>query len=354
MWRIDVTVKFLLTFDYEIAFGHMRASEKSVLFDPTEALLKVLASQSVPATFFADTLSLDAYENREAAARSYVDDFCAQLQRARAQGHDVQTHLHPHWIGAQWDVSAAQWRLEFKHYAFGGIVAAQGLGAARAALQRAHARVADIRGSVPIAFRAGGYSTLPHENVYVQALADLGYRYDSSVNPFRKQHGAVHAYDYLAVPQRSSWPITVRTGFGRVAQGGVLTEIPLANLPRTVRNQVGYQWQRVWKQRNPAARQLRRSLDSLIHASGARDEAAQTVDQAIGLSFDMTTVYDVPRMLWHTQRYLDSHAEESTTYVCLIGHPKSLYPPCLAALSAYIQAVRARWPAAQWTTFERL
>lgn len=347
-------IRFLLTFDYEIAYGRMLASERDVLFEPAEHLLSLLDKLQVPATFFADTLSLDGYAALGAQGVHYLEAFRNQLQHARQMGHDVQTHLHPHWVGARRDHTAGQWTFEFRHYAFGGLARARGLGAAIATLQRAHELTSDIRGSAPVAFRAGGYSTLPLPEAYLQALVDLGYRFDSSVNPYRRQQGAVHAFDYLQVPAESSWPIAPETGFARAAAGSPLTEIPLANLPRRGMLALEYQWQRIWKQRNPHARVLRRSLDRKVIAHGARDEAAQSTDQAIGLSFDMTTTYDVPRMLWHTRRYLHTHAGEQVTYVCLIGHPKSMYAPCRAALGAYVEAARRQWPDAQWTTFEQL
>ena len=357
MWhgRCDsAVVHFLLTFDYEIAFGPAQAPEQAILFEPAQALLTLLSDLGVPGTFFADTLSLDGYASRGGDGDAYGQNFRRQLRSARAAGHDVQTHLHPHWIGARWDGSTRQWQFEFRHYAFGGLARAHALDAATTALRRAHELTADIRGSAPVAFRAGGYSTLPLPEAYLQALVDMGYRYDSSVNPYRRQQGAVHAYDYLQVPDRSSWQIAPATGFAQAASGGPLTEIPLANLPRSGLLALEYQWQRIWKQRNPAARRIRRQLDTLVKAVGARDESAQSVDQAIGLSFDMTTVYDVPRMLWHTERYLSRHRDESTTYVCLIAHPKSLYAPCLDALARYVRAARDRWPQARWTTFEQL
>ncbi len=169
-----------LAFDHELSLGGVTSSYEQNLFDPTRQILDLAGDLSVPVTFFTDVLC--GIRFREWDSSGFSDSYEAQLQDAARRGHDVQLHLHPHWIDST----------------FGG---GRFVPADRYALHdfRAEAPPNDIDGIVsrgveflddvirPVdasyrcrAFRAGGLVIEPSQEEIFVALRRQGIRFDSS------------------------------------------------------------------------------------------------------------------------------------------------------------------------------
>jgi hypothetical protein len=96
--RVPNPVNLLYSIDYEV-FWTRNDDEIRVLVDPTERLLRQAEELGVRYTLFVDVLSLFRY--RELGLPRFVDAVEHQLRGAVRRGHDVQTHLHPHWLTAE-------------------------------------------------------------------------------------------------------------------------------------------------------------------------------------------------------------------------------------------------------------
>src|SRR5581483_1985547 len=69
------------------------------MVEPTRALLDTCESIGVPMSLFCDVACLWRYrEDGDEAFPAAVED---QLRDAIRRGHDVQAHLHPHWLHAR-------------------------------------------------------------------------------------------------------------------------------------------------------------------------------------------------------------------------------------------------------------
>lgn len=90
-------VNILLSIDYEV-FWVDNDDECKVLVTPTEHLLRHAEELGARYTLFVDVLCLSRY--RDHGDRQFVDAVEQQLRDAIRRGHDVQTHLHPHWLFA--------------------------------------------------------------------------------------------------------------------------------------------------------------------------------------------------------------------------------------------------------------
>jgi len=94
-------IKVLLTFDYELPLGGITQSYNHSLFGPTEKLLETAEALQAPLIFFVDILSYIKF--REWKEHEFTEPFKKQLEKALSSGHDVQLHLHPHWLDSSFE-----------------------------------------------------------------------------------------------------------------------------------------------------------------------------------------------------------------------------------------------------------
>lgn len=209
----------VLTFDYEIFFGRNDASEKEILFDPTDRIVDLLDEYGVKGCFFADVCSIQAYQ-RECPASDYPQRFRAQMQETEQRGHDVQLHLHPHWITARYD---GQWLIDPKTYRIHSFIGNQIYGID--AEEMIDVGIGYLNDSLkPVnsdylccAFRAGGYCLEPGGEL-TKLLSDRGIVIDSSVAIGKRLMTEAHNFDYKKDYPKLNWDI-----------GNGIMEIPIGS-----------------------------------------------------------------------------------------------------------------------------
>ncbi len=181
----------LLTLDYEI-FGNGAGDVMRDVIQPTSRLLDICDRHGAKLTIMFDVAEYWAFvQHAEPLARDlgYSPSEQMRLQAIDAvrRGHDVQLHLHPQWIGAQydegaWRLSNSQWRLADLPGGFGrddeitSILGAlhQGKQTLEAMLKPAQA------GYQCVCFRAGGFYAQPSPDV-IRGIKRAGLIADSSV-----------------------------------------------------------------------------------------------------------------------------------------------------------------------------
>jgi hypothetical protein len=190
-----------LTIDTELMWRHHAAGlepgevvRRSL--DPAEVgvawQLERLAAHELKACFFVDPMPALVYG---------LDPIKRVVGAIRDSGQEVQLHLHPNWAGAKLgDRGEAHARFELVDY---------DRDEQQALIRGAVELLVAAGAPAPIAFRAGSYAA---NDDTVEALADLGFAYDSSHN------GADHPHlSALRLPTRQIAP---------VAHCG-LTEVPV-------------------------------------------------------------------------------------------------------------------------------
>ncbi|MBN2144933.1 MAG: hypothetical protein JW774_09945 [Candidatus Aureabacteria bacterium] len=196
-------LNLICTADYELFFSKNNNPEE-ILIQPTDRLLKIFSKYQQPITLFADVCCI-------LRLKELGDDFAfkmeEQLISAVRCGHDVQLHVHPHWLFA--DFNNGEWSFDKKYYKI------QNLGFDRsetdirksgyALLKNAKKYLENLLTSVNpdykcIAFRAGGWCIQP-ELEYTAALSELGITIDSSVIYGGKSMEEMNSHDFTDVPK---------------------------------------------------------------------------------------------------------------------------------------------------------
>ena len=204
-------LKVIITFDYEIFFGKNNASENEILFSPTDELLTLLNKYNLKGTFFADVLSVEAYK-RENLQNNYPVLFENQLRDMAKAGHDVQLHIHPHWITAKYDKSIKQWIIDPKtyriHYFFNNndlnINAEQII---QNGISYLNETIKPVNEQYKVyAYRAGGYCIQPEDELF-KLLSKNGIQLDSSVCVGKKLHSEAHFFDFDKEYDELNWKL---------------------------------------------------------------------------------------------------------------------------------------------------
>ena len=207
-------VKHFLTFDYEIFFGSNSGSVLESLFTPTQVILNILESNKAKATFFVDVLhfyKLMTLKDKYPALAGEARAFKEQIEAMVKAGHDVQLHVHPHWLDARFNPETTRWEFNYKNYRLHDLPPGDdgdcSMGGCFAAAK--NVLVDLVRRLDPdyecICFRAGGYCILPFGPLK-KIFTECGILVDSSVLPgSRFQIGQDLEVDFKDAPQLRYW-----------------------------------------------------------------------------------------------------------------------------------------------------
>jgi hypothetical protein len=348
----------LYSSDYELFLGGNRLPEAEVLIRPTERLLGAAEELGVPITLFADLAS--AWRYRELGQQSFPDAMDAQLRDAIRRRHDVQTHLHPHWLTTDIERTgdgSTRYRADPSRYLLGNWAPPEGLrGFVRGLLRRAREHLVGLCAPLDasyrcVAFRAGGYGLQPHAEEILGALLEEGYEIDSSVVPGMVLESNVNRIDFRQVPRRANYRLSPEGALKSPSARGVY-EIPIptaeanparrataASLVRTAARRLvtrrqspeparGYPIQST-EQGRPATRLevLRRKLDQVVQG------------------FSMLELSNDPAlMLEVTHRWIEHHQRPGEDlYFSFSSHSKTITDLNLRSLARYHQGLVRRY-----------
>lgn len=367
-------IHVLYSTDYEVYLGGNRAPEREVLIDTTDRLVAACDELSVPLTLFCDVACIWRY--RETGLNEFPDQVEAQLLRLVGAEHDVQAHLHPHWLVTRIEHDAAghsHYRTSLDKYLLGNWTPPDGRTLhdfCRELFCRArdylHALLRPARpGYNCIAFRAGGYGLQPHSDVILSALRDAGYLIDSSVVPGMKLDSNVNRVDFTQVPRVGNYRLEAE-GSTLKASGTGLFEIPIPSseglvarraLAGSLVNVVRGRVLRHLKRSAPGASPLGYPIQSVSQARRAnRWELMLKKLRAIRRGWAMLELSnDAELMLAITDEYIRRYISESRDlYFSFSSHSKGVTNSNLVALRDYHRGmVRKYGSAIRAITFQQ-
>ncbi|MGM0567307.1 MAG: hypothetical protein ACQESX_11155 [Bacteroidota bacterium] len=342
-------INILLTFDYELPLGGISRSYDHSLFAPARRLLHFADELKVPLVFFADVLSDLRFSQK--GITSFSNPFRMQLREAMDAGHDVQLHLHPHWLNTEVEDGRFFPGNPFRlgDFAENGNpdkiheIVAQGV----EHLQNI-ARKTDSAYRC-LAYRGGGYNLEPGRREILGALLQHGLQYDSTIVPGYVFYSQQNRVDYRNVPDKPNWFLHPDIGLRQPAEEG-LWEVPVASVPK-----------RFFEM--PTAFKMKK------YAHRAPEERGRMIHSPEKLSFkEKWQMLMANRMLTvdnftYAQKYLngmfDRYIAKYQNYeeisLALIGHPKSMGNYAFELLEGLIHHIREHYPAkANFTTFRKL
>lgn len=224
--------------DYEVFLGGNYALEKDIVIESTDRVLSTCESVNVPMTLFCDLLSIWRY--RELGYDDFPNLVDLQLKAAVKKGHDVQAHIHPHWL----ETKIVKDTQGFSRYEFdlSKFLIGNWYPGDQASLEQFCSDLFKrskqylenlLRPIVPgyycIAYRAGGYGIQPNTKEIIKALVNNGYLIDSSIVPGMVLSSNVNRIDFLKVPDKGNYFLSPEHGLDQVENNGIF-EVPLVTL----------------------------------------------------------------------------------------------------------------------------
>jgi len=207
-------IYILYSNDYEVYLGGNFYQEKKVLIETTERVLSTCETIGIPMTLFCDLLCLWRY--RELGYTQFPDLVDLQLKRSIKTGHDIQMHIHPHWLRTEiiyGPNGSCKYNFDLSKFLLGNWISEGG-----AALQKfcydvfllAKQYLENLLSPLNpqyrcLAFRAGGYGIQPYTKEIFQALRDAGFLIDSSVVPGMVSFTNVNKIDFSDVPNKGNY-----------------------------------------------------------------------------------------------------------------------------------------------------
>jgi hypothetical protein len=337
-----------LTFDHELPLGGLRASYGEALFEPAQRVMDVADRLGVKVTLFTDILCAHRYRTWDCAR--FYEPYAQQLREALGRGHDVQLHIHPHWLttgyaDGTFHPSADFALADFKdRAAFGGID-----GVVRLSVGQLNEICLAADASYRcVAFRAGGYNLYPATDTIFDALYRAGIRYDSSMARGYYFRSALSEVDFRRLPAMPNW--IVDPANLRVARDGEgILEIPIATIPKTP-----FELPTRFKLKRYAHRAAT-DRGAMIHQDGRIDAASKIrmFFSARMLSFDNHTL-SVDYLLRILRHHVSRYKNAGEVMTSLISHPKSMGAYSFEMMEKFISAVRKAYPDVEFATFSQL
>ena len=332
-------IKLFLTFDHELPLGGLSVSYREALFDPTQRVMDVADKHGVKVTLFSDILCAHKYKDWN--TDNFYSPYKEQLHYAVANGHDVQLHIHPHWLTTTYDGTrfhpSADFALsDFKDdTVFGGIP-----GIIRLSVDslKVLCLPADKAYNC-VAFRAGGYNIHKETDLIFNALYDNGIRYDSSMAKGYYFSSGISEVDFRHLPASPNWMV-----------GPGILEIPIATIPKTP-----FEVPTRFKMKKYAGRAVE-NRGVMIHQDNRVDwrSKLRMLFAARMLSFDNHTLS--PDYLLHIFRHTVRKYERDSDELMfsLISHPKSMGDYAFFLMESFISSVQKLYPETEFCTFSEL
>jgi hypothetical protein len=332
----------LYSLDYEL-YWVKNSSEIDVLVRPTERLLAIAEKLGIKFTIFVDYLCIARYR------KEGLDDFVcaveAQLKDAVSRGHDVQVHIHPHWLTAQY--KEGSWIYDTKDFLVGDHSSSKNdiYQFAKGLLTEAKAYFETLLVPVKsdyqaLAFRAGGYGLQPGEKQFIKALIDTGYLIDSTITPGLKLETDRNQIDFSDVPKQANFFIDENSGINKASSKG-LFEVPIPG--ESISYRAMYKRvRRYLKDRRNRPMPLYGTGSSLLEGWGASVESGTLMGsvkrkmEVISKRHAFLRIPEDPDVLIDlTKKWILKRSSGQFCDFSLLIHPKGLSQKMLDDLKAY-------------------
>lgn len=352
----------LVSADYELFMGINLVPEEQVLIEPTERLLETCEAAGAPLNIFADVACLWRY--RQLGMEEFPELAERQMRDAVRRGHDVQTHMHSHWLSARQE--DGRWQAPAKDYMLGTMFPDRCREASAELLERARRHLEELLTPVDpgyrcLAFRAGGYGLQPQEHEIIAALGDAGYVIDSSIMPDLVLLTGYTEVDFRSLPAMANWRLSPEAGLGHDPAGRIW-EIPIASYRERPLDRAARIARRLMGGAGaapPARREPPRGLPVLAMEAAGRGGTPTRLGRALRTFAPKRYELEISGRLSEMKRVTELYLRQrrpagADMFFAMTSHPKGLYETEFENLARYCQWLRRRWPGeVEFITYRR-
>jgi hypothetical protein len=226
----------VLTIDYELFLGGKTGSVHECMIEPTKWLSSILEKNNSKMTIFWDflhyyrLLELEKKFSELEQDRHVIEKQILDLAKS---GHDVQLHLHPHWLDANYEDGKWNFKYErFKLHDLSSDIRNHDINTITGCVSISKKLMEDLIRKVNPdykvnAFRAGGYLIEPFDKIK-DALLMNEIKIDSSVCPGSIRYNENFSFDFRYYPKKTNYNFEITPK--DVLTTGQFTEIPITTV----------------------------------------------------------------------------------------------------------------------------
>lgn len=339
-------VRCLLTFDYELYHGQNHGTADDVLFEPAARLLDLCDALGVRTTFFPDVCSV--WWHREHSEEAFAARFEAQMRDVFRRGHDVQLHLHPHWLWCTRENGRFVFdaRKVYLHELGWGDGAMEAPAVIRRGVEYLDSLLTGVSpGYRCTAFRAASLALQPQEHQLLGALHDAGIRLDTSVTRGVRTVSDTYTLDYRHVPSAPNWFMSAASGLEAAASG--ILEVPIGTFRAPLPQRLSFLWRRVMsigEQRggDPMSRTARQNRAASFWHLVRTNLRYLGGNPWFTMSCD-TKGFNTDMLIAGLHSIIEAHQGQAEIAVAMINHPKLMAAPQRRIFQRFIERVRDRY-----------
>lgn len=322
-------IHLILSLDYEV-FGNGAGDVMRDVVAPTRRLLDICERHGAKMTIMFEVgeyWAFERYDDRLQRELGYSPyrTMKTQMTEAIERGHDVQLHLHPQWICAEYD--GGVWQLHDSYWRLAdlpdGLGSEEQVTSITGALHRGKRTLEDVLKPVKTdyecaCFRAGGFYAQPSRDI-ICAMKKVGLRADSSVVKGYRTN-LPFAVDYSGVETgEAAWWTTDTELTAKGTPGENILELP-----------VSAQMEPYWNSFKPAklrAALRRRQIERAHHDGHANGNGISSVPSPQVVLKRMLTrcasTFDFCKLSSRDMvRRMEGYTGSSEQPVVMIGHAK--------------------------------
>lgn len=313
----------LFTLDYEL-YGNGSGDVFEHIIRPTDAILAIAERHNAKLTIFFEVVEYwrlkEQWEagNRMGYASDPIEAMEEQVREAYRKGHDVQLHLHPQWINAEWE--NGRWMVDNSYWRLSSLPEEQLIPLFTKGKETLEGIIGDPHYRCHV-LRAGGYNIQPSAAI-VRAMRKCGLTVDSSVYPGAYEQGSLSRYDYRAVPSDLGQWYCADSLEETHGEPTDITELPIVAFP-VLRLQKYLSVDRlraIWRNRRSASESF---ASKTATGGGAKSSLLGKIAFFFGHEAQ-TWDYCLFSSAMHRSFLKQVRRQEQRRVFVLVGHPKSL------------------------------
>lgn len=334
-----ILIYLCISADYELFFYKNHLNSKKILVEPTDKLLEICNKYSAPVTLFVDTLAI--FRHLDFGLHDFVNMLEGQIKNAMRTGHDIQLHIHPHWINSIY--ASGKWEFDYKYYRIhdfeSGSYAKDSvytdlIKSSKLYLENLLKEESDSYKC--IAYRAGGYCIQPEKLIF-EKLIENGVKIDSSIfkNGYSSKRSA-HYYDFRNTPSKANWYIDPEKGlqFESKRSDKSIFEVPIGSYLSVFENIRYFSkviLKKIFNRENKSRGEGMPNKNSNII-----DKLKRVIKTPMFLSFD----YCDASLTYRVLKSIEKENRGKDIYISLICHPKSLTSKHLEEVELFFNKIK--------------
>lgn len=194
-------MKTIITLDYELSFGKKTGTPQIAMINASNKLLDVLDKYQAKAVFFVDAtylLRLKQLKKEFVSLKTDYDDVVKHIKKLESEGHQVQLHIHPHWLDSNYTQQG--WEININRYKLSNWSTEEASDIIKSCVNELNQHL----NAPAFAFRAGGWCIQPFTHIKESLIANNIWL-DSTVFNNGSSLSKTHAFDFTDSPKKSVW-----------------------------------------------------------------------------------------------------------------------------------------------------